>query len=193
VGLFLASDVQEAAMAQVGGLNWGTKRVRLSNLVSRIKDPLLALSFAVAGALSFWLPDVAIHIYAARNLNSRHVWAITILAPLTFLFTYVLARRFASSRNFRWLGAAMLLGTWVTGGLFITLAETAAGSGLVGPHGIRDSLLMIVSSVIPGVTYILAAYDGSFLALVVVTVGGLLLWGFRASWTLLAESSDEKK
>ena len=180
-------------MAQVGGLRWGTKRVRPLLWVPRIKHPLLALSFAVAGALSFWLPDLAIHIYAGRDLNSRHVWAITILAPVTFLLTYVLARRFATSRNFRWLGAAMLLGTWVTGGLFITLAETAAGGGLVGPHGIRDSLLMIVSSVIPGVTYILAAYDGSVLALVVVTAGALLLWGFRASWTLLAENSDEKK
>lgn len=163
-----------------------TKRVGRLAFFSRIKQSRLALSFAIAGALSFWLPDVAVHFYAGRSLTSRHVWAITILAPITFFFTYLVARRSAVKRDFRWLGPAMLLGTWVTGGLFITLAATASGSGLVRLHGVRDSLLMIVSSVIPGVTYVLAAYDGSFLALFVTTAGALLLWGLRASGTILA-------
>jgi hypothetical protein len=150
----------------------------------------LAIWFAVVGALSFWLPDVAIHIYAGRNLDSRHIWAITILAPTTFLLAYVVARTFAVKRDFTWLGAAMLLGVGVTGGLFITLAATASGSGLVGPPGIRDSLVMTVLSVIPGVVYMLAAYDGSFLALLAVSVGALLLWGVRTSWILLASASS---
>jgi len=172
-------------MAQEGGLHWGTKRVTPWALLSRIKQPRLAILFAMAGAFSFWLPDVAVHIYAGRNLDSRHIWAITILAPATFLIAYVVARTFAVKSDFTWPGAAMLLGVWVTGGLFITLAATASGSGLVGPHGIRNSLLMTVLSVIPGVVYILAAYDGSFLALIAVTVGTLLLWGVRTSWILL--------
>jgi hypothetical protein len=132
---------------------------------------------------------VVIHIYAGRNLDSRHIWAITILTPVTLLLAYVVARTFAVKRDFTWLGAAMLLGVWVTGGLFITLAATASGSGLIGPHGIRDSLLMIVLSVIPGVVYMLAAYDGSFLALLAVTVGALLLWGLRTSWILLTSGA----
>ena len=179
-------------MAHPGGLRWGTKHVR--PFVSRIKQPRLAICFAVAGALSFWLPDVAIHIYAGRDLDSRHIWAITILAPATFLLAYLFARRFAVKRDFRWLGFAMLLGVWVTGGLFITLAATASGSGLVSPHGIRDSLLMTVLSVIPGVVYMLASYDGSAFALLAVTVGALLLCGVRASWILLtSESSAAQK
>jgi hypothetical protein len=177
-------------MAQVGGFSWGTKRVRTSSLVSRIKNPHPALWLAIAGALSFWLPDLAIHIYAGRNLNSLHVWAITLLAPATLLAAYVVARRLAVGRNFRWLGAAMLIGIWITGGLFITLAATASGSGLAGPHGVRDSMLMIVSSVIPGVTYILSTYDGSFWALLVVTVGALVFCGVRASWMLLGSDSS---
>ena len=177
-------------MAQEGGLHWGTKRVRPWASLSRIKQPRLALWFAVAGALSFWLPDVAIHIYAGRNLDSSHIWTITILAPVTFLLTYVVARTFAVKRDFTWLGAAMLLGILVTGGFFITLAATASGSGLVGPHGIRDSVVMTVLSAIPGVVYVLAAYDGSFLALLAVTVGALLVWGVRTSWILLASGSS---
>ena len=187
-------------MTQVGGLSCGTKRAGPSGLFSRITQPRLAVSFAIAGALSFWLPDVAIHIYAGQNLTSRHIWAITILSPITFLLAYAFARRFAIHREFKWLGTAMLLGTWVTGGFFITLAATASGTGLLGPGGVRDSLLLIASSVIPGVIYVLATYDGSFLALLAVTVGALFLCGIRASRTLLTvgapsynKDSGEKK
>lgn len=187
-------------MTQANGFSSSTRRVGRLALFPQIKQLRLALSFAAAGALSFWLPDVAVHIYAGRDLTFQHVWAITILAPATFLLAYALARRFAVNREFKWLGAAMLLGTWVTGGLFITLAATASGSGLVGTHGIRDSLLMIVSAVIPGVTYFLAVYDGSFLALLAVTVGALLLSALQASWVLLAlgapssnKNGDKKK
>jgi pimeloyl-ACP methyl ester carboxylesterase len=49
----------------------------------------LALSFAVAGALSFWLPDVAIHIAERRMFDSPHAWVITFLLPATFLLAYV--------------------------------------------------------------------------------------------------------
>jgi ABC-type uncharacterized transport system permease subunit len=87
----------------------------------------LALSFAVAGALSFWLPDVAIHIAARRIFDSPQVWAITFLLPVTFLSAYVAARRFAVRRDFKWAGVAMLLGVWLTGGLFMMLAATASG------------------------------------------------------------------
>jgi hypothetical protein len=86
-------------------------------------------------------------------------------------------------QDFKWVGPAMLLGVWLTGGLFMTLA-TASGSGFVGVDGV-GRLLIIVSSLIPVVTFILAAYDGSLFALLAVTLGALLLLGVRASWILL--------
>jgi Cu/Ag efflux pump CusA len=78
----------------------------------------------------------------------------------------------------------MLVGVWLTGGLFTTLAATASGGGFVGT-GILGSLLIVMLSVIPIVTYILAAYDGSLFALLAVTLGALLFCGVRASWKLL--------
>jgi hypothetical protein len=36
-------------------------------------------------------------------------------------------------------------------------------------------------SILPPVTYMFAAYDGSLFALLGVSVGALLLWGIRAS------------
>jgi hypothetical protein len=154
------------------------------NGISRTKHRRLALTFAVAGALSFWLPDLAIHVNAARNFSSSHVRLITILLPAIFLFAYVVARRFGVKRDFKWVGGAMLLGVWLTGGLFMTLAATASGGGFVGT-GVLGSLLIIMVSIIPIVTYILAASDGSLFALLAVTVGALLFCGVRASWVLL--------
>lgn len=166
-------------MAQVGGLRWSAMQLRPVALFFRIKQPRLAFSFAVAGALSFWLPDVAIHTYTGHNFAPPDVWLITILAPATFLFAYVVARRFAVKRDFKWAGPAMLLGVWLMGGLFMTLAATASGSEFAGPDGVWGSLLWIVLSVIPIVTYILAAYDGSVLALLAVTLGALLVLAIR--------------
>jgi len=147
----------------------------------------LALGFAVAGAIGFWLPDIAVHLQAGSNFDARHQWALTILMPATFLLAYVVARRFAIKRDFRWAGAAMLLGVWLMGGLFMNLGAMASGSGFAGASGIWR-LVVIVLSVIPIVTYILAAYEGSLLALLAVTLGALLFCGLRASWTLLTSA-----
>jgi Na+/melibiose symporter-like transporter len=106
--------------------------------------------------------------------------------PATFLLAYVVARRFGMKRDFKWVGPPMLLGVWLTGGLFMTLA-TPSGSEFVGVSGVWR-LVIIVLSVIPIVTYILAAYDGSLFALFVVTLGALLLLGFRASRMLLTSN-----
>lgn len=172
-------------MAQVRGLSRGITQVGSLPSPSGTKRRRLALSFAVAGALSFWLPDVVVHIVAGQNFDSRQVWVCTILMPATFLFAYVVARRFGMKRDFKWVGPAMLVGVWLTGGLFMTLA-TASGSEFVGVDGV-GRLLIIVSSIIPVVTFILAAHDGSLFALLAVTLGALLLLGVRASWILLTD------
>ena len=150
-------------------------------MFSRIEQPKLALSLAVAGALSFWLPDVAVHIHAGRNFDSPQARVITFLMPATFLLAYVVARRFAVKRNFEWVGATMLVGVWLTGGLFMALASTASGGGFAGPDEVRGGLLMALLSIIPPVTYMFAAYDGSLFALLGITAGALLIWGIRAS------------
>ena len=149
----------------------------------QVKRPALTLAFAVAGALSFWLPDVAVHADASSNLDARHAWAITVLAPSIFLFAYLVARRVASKHNFTRVGPSMLLGVWLSGGLFMTIAAMVSKSDFVGGTG-TWRLVVIFMSVVPSVTYVLAAYDGSLFALLAITVGGLLILGFRSSVTL---------
>jgi len=105
-------------------------------LFPRIQKPRLAFIFALTGALSFWLPDVALHIWARQNFNSLHVRIITFVMPATFLIAYVSARRFAVKRDFKWLSAAMLFGVWLTGGLFMALSATVSGGGFAVFQGI---------------------------------------------------------
>src|SRR6266566_5786345 len=93
--------------------------------------------------------------------------------------------KICSDARFKWVGAAMLLGVWVTGGLFMMLAATASGGGFANPEGIRGSLWIIALSIIPLVTYMLATYDGSLFALLAVTVGALLIWGVHSRGILL--------
>jgi len=150
---------------------------------SRGRRSDLVFGFAALGAFSFWFPDVLLHLHAGPNLDSRHGWAITVLAPAIFLMAYVVARRFAGRQHFNWPGATMLLGVWLSGGLFMTLGATASGSDFVGGTGLWR-LVVIVVSIIPIVTYVLASYDGSLFALLMVTMGGLLVCGIRSNYTL---------
>ena len=176
-------------MAQVRSLSGSAIQAGPYARLSGIRQPRMALAFAVAGGLSFWLPDVIVHIGAGRRFDSSHVWVITILQPATFLLAYLVARRFAANLDFRWAGAAMVLGVWLIGGPVTTLIAAASGSALMGSGGVLGSLLVIVLSIIPIVTYILAAYDGSLFALLAVTGGALLFWGVRAGWALLASGT----
>jgi hypothetical protein len=143
----------------------------------------LAFVFAAAGAISFWLPDVAVHAEGGPNLDASHAEAITAIAPLTFLFAYLVARRFASNHHFGMVGPTMLLGVWLSGGLFMTIGAILSRSEFIGGTGIWR-LVMICMSVIPVVTWLLAASDGSQFALLIITVGGLVILGFRSSVAL---------
>ena len=120
--------------------------------VSLVQSPkrrsAMALSFAAVGALSFWLPDIAIQAHAGPNLDSRHAWAITLFAPAVFLLAYVVARNFALKTKFNRLGPTMLLGVWVSGGLFMTISALVSGNDFIGGTGLWR-LAIIPMSIVP--------------------------------------------
>jgi hypothetical protein len=146
-----------------------------------MKQRWMILKFALIGGLSFWLPDVAVHLSFGHAFDSPQVRVITFLMPATFLAGYLMARRFAAKRDFKWVGVAMLLGVWLTGGLFMALAATASQGGFAGPDGVRGGFLMAMLGTLPPFTYMMSAYDGSLGALLAATVGALLFWGIRSS------------
>lgn len=153
-------------------------------LFSRIQQPRLTLWLAIAGALSFWLPDLAIHV-AARLDSAPARWdaAFVFLPPGTFLFIYLIARRVAVRRGFKRVGVAMLAGVWLTSGTFMAIAATATERGFAH-SSVLGWLCMIVLSIFPPVMFFFAAYEGSLFALLVLTFGALLVWGARTSATV---------
>ena len=170
-------------MAQGHTSEPGTEKVGNSNSRSSERRSRLTFLYAAIGALSFWLPDIALHVHAGPNLDSRHAWAITLLSPGMFLLAYVVAHRLALKQDFKRLGPAMLLGAWLSGGFFMTLSAMISGSEFIGGTGLWR-LVVIFISVIPIVTFFLAASEGSLFALLAITMGGLLILGFRSSVTL---------
>lgn len=87
-------------------------------------------------------------------------------------------------RDFKWVFAAMLLGAWLTGGLFIAFSATMSGGGFAGPDGVRGGLLMALLGAVPPITLVESTYDGGGLALLAVTLGPLLIYGVRTSGIL---------
>ncbi len=156
-----------------------------SPLLPRMQQPGLTLAFAAAGALSFWVADVFVHVVAGRAFNSSHARSITFILPIAFAIAYASLRKFAAHRGYKSLGIAMLAGVWLAGGLFMMIAATASGGGFASANGVRGSLVAIALSVIPPVTYMLATYDDSLFALLAVTVGALLMWSIGRNGTPL--------
>ena len=75
----------------------------------------------------------------------------------------------------------MLAGIWLLGGLFMTMGASFSGGGLVGPDGARGVVFVLLLSLFPGYTFIMATYDGSLLALLLVTVAAFLVWILQLS------------
>ncbi len=76
-------------------------------MFSRVPQTKLAIWLALAGAVSFWLPDVVIRTAEHRTFDTLQVHTqlriITFLLPATFVCAYVVARKYAARRNFKWL------------------------------------------------------------------------------------------
>lgn len=169
-------------MAQLQSIRSDRNQVGFPRLQSHPRA-IFGLALAALGAISFWLPDVVIHADAGPNLDARHAWAITLLGPAIFLVAYLGARRFALKRGFAKVGLTMLMGVWLSGGLFMTAAAILSRSEFIGGTGVWR-LVAIFMSVIPIVAFILASYDGSVFGLLAITMGGLVILGVRASIAL---------
>jgi hypothetical protein len=75
----------------------------------------------------------------------------------------------------------MLLGVWLSGGIFMMISATAGGGGFVGPNGVAGTLLVLLLSLFPIYTCIMATYDGSLFALLAATLGPFLIWCVQSS------------
>lgn len=139
-----------------------------------------SLPFVTVGALSFWIPDLAVHVWAGHSYDLRDVRNLTVAMPTALLIAYVICPTLPRATNFRWTGHAIIIGVWLMGGFFIMLNATVGGAGFA-TSGVFTSVVIVIGSVIPILTCMLATYDGSLLALMIVSAAALLVWAFEAS------------
>ena len=139
------------------------------------------LGLMLLGAASFWLPDVIIHAVRANKLNSWDVRIITVVLPLTLLCTFMTAKRARNAARPTRIGFPMLAGVWLLGGLFMTVGASFSGGGFMSPGGARGAVLMMLLSFFPMYAFIMATYDGSLGALLLVTVVAFLVWILQRS------------
>jgi hypothetical protein len=135
------------------------------------------------GAISFCVPDIAWHAIRGSQFEGWDAIGLTVVLPLSFLGTYRLVKRSQGNERekttiLRW----MLLCLWLPGGFLLVLGGflIMVGASFAGAGFDSSSLQMVPISLIPGIVYILAAYDGSLGALIIVTLTSLIIWFSRA-------------
>ncbi len=122
------------------------------------------------GAVSFWLPDTVCHAITDSKFNGTDVKLITVLMPLTLLAMYVFLKRKPENEAQRNVGLPMMLGVWMLGGFFISVGGLLGGGYAGRTDGFQSALDITVMGLVPPLTYILSAYDGSIFALLVATL-----------------------
>jgi hypothetical protein len=114
--------------------------------------------------------------------NGRDIGIVRVVAPLTFLTTFFLAKWTDKAAAGKHVGLPLLAGVWLFGGFFMLVGASFSGGGFTSA---RESVTTILLSIFPMYTFIMATYDGALLALLLVTGAILLGWLFERSDSLL--------
>jgi peptidoglycan/LPS O-acetylase OafA/YrhL len=117
------------------------------------------------GGIVFWLPDLA-RAYIQKTEPSRmQIWLLTLGMPFAVVVTYI-ATRARIQTHARSVALSMLLGIWALGPSMMALAWTA----LDRPPSVTALVIGIfVFTILPPFTLMMAGYDLSILALLLVT------------------------
>src|ERR1700722_12625943 len=147
-----------------------------------------ALKLMGVGGISFWLPDVLIHSVRGHKFGGADVLVVSVVLPSTFLAAYLwAAKRFRDEPRGRLVGR-LILGVWLLGGFFTMLGASFAGEGFASPDGPQGAVVLTLASVVPLFTYMMSTYDGSLLALLVVSAAALVI--FLAGRSKTRQSPD---
>jgi hypothetical protein len=140
------------------------------------------LSLALLGGASFWLPVTGIEIIKRGEIGP---FFGTILPFATQLGCYLfVVRRLGKQR----LAFPMLTGLYLLGPLFIMIGATAQHAGFSQFHGWRDFGYLLLSSVFPPATLMLATYQMTLLG-VILSSALMLLLHFRYEKALVSQAS----
>ena len=122
---------------------------------------------ALVGALGFWLPLVVLEtLWKHGDVN---LVAANALPVLTFACVYGVLRT-RHQNDGRLLPIATLVGIYALGPLMIWLTWSAHGGGFAATHGPRAALWLLLFTVVPPFTFYLATWNGTLVAVLVVSL-----------------------
>ena len=119
------------------------------------------------GALSFWLPEIALYAWTGHEMNRK---LVTLLLPCTFLLVYLLVSILRPKRMPEPSAAIfMVLGVIFLGTLAMSIGATILGAGF-REDAVSTLLAVLLGTAIPIYAFIGATYDGSLYALIFVSI-----------------------
>ena len=133
------------------------------------REPVELMIF---GGAAFWLPDTIWHAIRGSHFGGRDVIGLTILMPVALFTLYVLMRKLSNGSLKEFIGLPMMVGVWMLGGFFIGLGGLLSG-GYVGRF--QDAIYTGLIGLIAPLTFILATYDGTLGALILASLGSIVL------------------
>jgi hypothetical protein len=136
---------------------------------------LRIVKLMTVGGVSFWIPDVLVHLVRGDKFGRWDVLLVSIVLPLTFLAGYRWAGKRFKDESGRSVVGALILGVWLFGGFFM-IADSLAAGGFSSSDGWKGAVILALASVVPIFTYMMSAYDGSLMALLMVSVAALAIF-----------------
>ncbi len=140
-----------------------------------LRTPSRIFKLMALGTACFWLPDVLLHAVRGDKFGRGDVLLISIAMPLTFLGAYLLAAKQYRGESRRGVVGLLIAGVWLFGGLFMMIGASFSGGDFAGPNGLHSAVTLTLTSVVPIFTYVMSAYDGSLLALLIVSMAALVM------------------
>jgi hypothetical protein len=129
-----------------------------------------SLAFFTAG-ISFWLPSIVRHAIRGEAFSAADVALLSVACPILAAIAFFALHAIAWTCSLRRRAGMFLLGVWFWGPPCTLLSGSWTGTPL-------ESLasLAILWLLFPLTTLMLAAYDGTLLALIVTSLGMVSLY-----------------
>jgi hypothetical protein len=137
----------------------------------------------LAGALSFWGPELLLYAWKRKELD----WVtLTIVLPLCLIVLYSIIRlKRHQHAGVPSASIFMLLGVWFWGPLAMVVGATFVGGGLIHSPA-KTAAIALLLGFFPPYAFIAATYDGSLFGLIFVSAALVVFHSLfeRKSWIL---------
>lgn len=132
------------------------------------------MKLSVLGALLFWLPSIILHLISGERFSGNHVSILTALLPVLTLSALILALLYdLEITSHKFTPSAVLFGIWFWGPICMMIGGITSGGGFAT----EDSWLtaLVATIFFPLFTFVMSTYDGTLGAVILTTLGLLVL------------------